>query len=295
MELRTISYCSNFLKNGLFPPSPLLDEIMSSEKTDAILLKVVAWSETSCIVTMFTRDFGRLSVMVKGARRPKSPFEAAIDLLTQCQIVFIQKSGDTLDLLTEAKLVRRFRSAPNALTRLYVGYYMAEYLQLATEPNEPLPELYELTAVTLEQLSIPPGEPTDVTDSVEGAPRSVLQPTDSLLLRFELQSLRILGHVPSLQNCAACSRPILDRDQLAFGLLAGGLLCQKCQFGQRQLIRISGLSAQVMLEASQVDWQRRAIVDIPRQSRAEIRAVMNRYITNLFDRQMRMLEYLQSP
>ena len=49
--------------------------------------------------------------MAKGARRPKSPFEAALDVLALCRIVFLNKNSDAMGLLTEAKLERRFRSA----------------------------------------------------------------------------------------------------------------------------------------------------------------------------------------
>ncbi|MFN5395348.1 MAG: DNA repair protein RecO, partial [Planctomycetota bacterium] len=46
---------------------------MSLEKTDAIVLKTVEWSETSLVVTLFTKDFGKISAIAKGARRLKSP------------------------------------------------------------------------------------------------------------------------------------------------------------------------------------------------------------------------------
>src|SRR5688500_238043 len=101
---------------------------VSSEKSMAIVLRVVEFSETSIIVTLFTDSFGKLSALAKGARRPKSPFEAALDLLAVCRIVFIHKSTDALDLLTEAKLERRFRSATRDLSRLYAGFYVAELL-----------------------------------------------------------------------------------------------------------------------------------------------------------------------
>ncbi len=81
---------------------------MSSEKTLAIVVRVVEFSESSCVVTLFTRDFGKVGALAKGARRPKSSFESALDLLAVCRIVFLHKSSDTLDLLTEAKLERRF-------------------------------------------------------------------------------------------------------------------------------------------------------------------------------------------
>ena len=99
---------------------------MASEKSRAIVLRLVDFSESSCIVTLFTEDFGKIGALAKGARRLKGPFESALDLLAVCRIVFLHKSSDALDLLTEAKLERRFRAASRDLSRLYAGYYMAE-------------------------------------------------------------------------------------------------------------------------------------------------------------------------
>ena len=83
---------------------------MAAEKTDAIVLRVIDFSETSCVVTLMTRDFGKITALAKGARRRKSPFEAALDLLSVCRIVFLRKTSGAMDLLTEAKLQRRFRT-----------------------------------------------------------------------------------------------------------------------------------------------------------------------------------------
>ena len=158
---------------------------MSSEKSLAIVIRVVEFSESSCVVTLFTRDFGKISALAKGARRPKSPFEAALDLLAVCRVVFLRKSSDALDLLTEAKLERRFRSATRDLSRLYAGYYVAELLRDLTENGDPHPDLFQAADDTLARLD----SDGDVAAEV---------------LRFELTALRVLGHLPSLDDCVGC-------------------------------------------------------------------------------------------
>ena len=124
---------------------------MASEKSIAIILRVTEYSETSCIVNLLTRDFGRIGAIAKGARRPKSPFNAAIDVLAVCQVVFINKPS-ALSILTEAKLERRFRSSETDLKRLYAGYYVIELLRTLTDEGDPVPELFDLTREMLVQL-----------------------------------------------------------------------------------------------------------------------------------------------
>src|SRR6202165_4358620 len=116
---------------------------MSSEKATALVLNVVEFSETSSVVSLFTREFGKIHGLAKGARRPKGPFESALDLLALCRIVFIRKSSDALDLLTEAKLERRFRPADGDLSSLYAAYYIAELLSELTNDHDPHPELFD--------------------------------------------------------------------------------------------------------------------------------------------------------
>src|SRR6476469_8007331 len=122
---------------------------MSSEKATAIVLRSIDFSESSSVVTLFTREFGKIRGMAKGARRPKGPFEGALDLLALCRIVFLRKSSDALDLLTEARLERRFRAAQSDLARLYAGYYVAELLAELTEPGDPHRELFQAADATL--------------------------------------------------------------------------------------------------------------------------------------------------
>jgi len=150
---------------------------VSSEKSLAIVIRLTEFSETSVIATLFTEDFGKISALAKGARRPKGPFEAALDLLAVCRIVFIHKSSDTLDLLTEAKLERRFRAATRDLSCLYAGYYVAELLKDLTDDGDPHPKLFQAAKQTLMELD----------DAADVAPT---------ILRFEMQALRELGMCP---------------------------------------------------------------------------------------------------
>src|SRR5580658_455875 len=122
---------------------------MPTEKAIALVLRVVEFSETSSVVTLFTREFGKVRGLAKGARRPKGPFESALDLLSLCRIVFLRKSSDALDLLTEAKLERRFRPAPRSLSSLYAGYYVAELLTEFTDDSDPHPQLFDAASETL--------------------------------------------------------------------------------------------------------------------------------------------------
>ena len=77
---------------------------MAAVRTTGLVLRSVEVFETSSVVTLFTRDLGKVSGLAKGARRLKSPFRAGLDLVSVCDIVLLHKASDALDLLTEASV-----------------------------------------------------------------------------------------------------------------------------------------------------------------------------------------------
>lgn len=246
---------------------------MSSEKSVAIVLRVIDFSETSVITTLFTEDFGKIGALAKGARRPKGPFEAALDLLAVCRIVFLHKTSDALDLLTEAKLERRFRSAGRELTRLYAGYYVAELLNDLTDPGDPHPELFHCANQTLFDLDH--GEPVP-----------------SLVLNFEISLLLAVGSVPSLDACVGCGTTVRPAGRVAFSAIAGGVLCHQCRSGQRQVLSVSEGVIRVLRQFAESEDGAWRLVDIDRRVRGELRGVMNHYLANLLGHRPRMFKYL---
>jgi DNA repair protein RecO (recombination protein O) len=244
---------------------------MSSEKTRAIVLRVVEFSESSCVVTLFTEDFGKIGALAKGARRPKSAFEGAIDLLALIRIVFLRKSSDALDLLTEGKLERRFRSAQRDLARLYAGYYVAELLAELTEAGDPHPELFAAADRTL--LALDGGQAVAET-----------------ILAFELQTLRLLGHLPSLSRCVVCGGTVEAQSRVAFGMAAGGVLCANCRPGRRQVVSVSVPVMETLRQTAASDGDQAA--EIEPALRGELRAIMNNYLAHLVGRKLRMPEHL---
>jgi DNA repair protein RecO (recombination protein O) len=176
-------------------------------------------------------------------------------------------------LLTEAKLLRRFRPAGHDLRGLYAGYYVAELLGALTDEDDPHPELFDLADETLAALSA--GEPV--------AKR---------IARFELGALRLLGHMPSLDACVECGTPVAPAGRVAFGQLDGGVLCPACRGGKKEVVIVSAGVLRAMAQLADPDgraWQR---LEIDGRSLGEMRGLLNRYFSHLLGRKPRMHEYL---
>lgn len=246
---------------------------MSSEKALALVLRVVDFSETSVVVTLFTREFGKIRALAKGARRPKSPFESALDLLSTCRIVFLRKSSEALDLLTEAKLLRRFRGQGRNLAAYYAGYYVAELMGALTDDADPLPELFDLASETLAALSTS-GQVT------------------SCVFRFELHALRLVGHLPTLDRCAECGQTLPHTTRIPFSYLAGGLLCTTCRPGKTQVVSVSATALETLVRLARCDAPLEPRVLLDRALAGEVRGILNHCINHLLGRPPRLQNYL---
>ena len=114
---------------------------------EAIVLRTTDFSETSMVVTFFTRENGKVTCLAKGARRLKNPFDTSLDAMNICRILYYPKIGDVLQLVTEAKLTERFRV--DSTTAIYAGFHVifdllclkffriSSYYNVISQPDHP--------------------------------------------------------------------------------------------------------------------------------------------------------------
>jgi DNA repair protein RecO (recombination protein O) len=246
---------------------------VAAVRTQSLVIRSVDVMDTSKVVTLFTRDLGKVAALAKGARRVKSPFQAALDLLSVCDIVLLHKASDALDLVTEAALVERFDSLRRDLAALYAGYYIAELLSELTDLHDPHPRLFDAAVVTLRHVG-----------------DSSLRPRR--LVRFELACLRELGLMPALEACVHCGKEVETTSALvAFGLATGGVLCPDCRPGQPHVSAVSGqtLEALRVLASPGPAWRSLALEPA---AMAPVRTTMGAIVSHTLGRRPRLLPYL---
>lgn len=243
-------------------------------KTEGLLIRQSDFSETSRVVTFFTRDFGKITALAKGAKRLKGPFEAALDLLTQCQIVFLHKSTQSLDLLTEAKLVSRFRAQSRDVNVHYAGLYVAELLDSCTEPFDPAPDWYAAALLTLQRLQTSPDFRLP-------------------LLRFELFSLQAMGLLPEFDQCV-CGQPVqANAQQWSVWIQQGVLLCSQCRRPESSSRPLTGEVLDWLRRLSQTDIACELDALPPLPSLKQMRPLMTALFSQALERRPQMLSYLQ--
>ena len=205
-------------------------------KTEAIILKGMKYRETSKILTLYTRQYGKISVIAKGARSPKSKFGSALEPMNYVLAVLYKKDNRDLHLLTQCDLMKSFRGLSEDMDRLHAAMAVVELVNAVAHAEEQNERLFITTVQSLEEIN--------------RATRNALH----VFYCFEMRLSDILGFRPNFRNCFGCGR---DIDAAAAGtkgvelhLSGGGAFCANCShksIGQGR-ISLAGLKAMQRLQ-----------------------------------------------
>ncbi len=184
--------------------------MIANLSTLAVVLKTTPYSETSLVVRVFSRDYGKFSLMAKGARRPKQNLESVLAPPNQIQLDVLYRDGRELQILTRAEFDRRFTIFSTDLVRSTAALLAVEMLDRSVHDADPHPLLYRLITATLGAL-----------DDGEIAP--------TILIDFyQLHLANQLGFAPQLEHCVICGN---DLEAAILDQVNGDLTCVNCGGG----------------------------------------------------------------
>jgi DNA repair protein RecO (recombination protein O) len=126
---------------------------MNQQKTLGIVLARTNYGEADRIITVLTPDHGKLRLMAKGVRRPKSKLAGGIELFSVSQLVFIRGRGD-ISTLVSSRLAKHFGRIVQDITRVQLGYELIKTVNKITE-DEPEASYFELAEQTFAALDEP--------------------------------------------------------------------------------------------------------------------------------------------
>jgi len=125
---------------------------METERAEAIVLRVQPVTESSLLVLWFTREFGKLKTLAKGARRPKSPMRGRIDLFYEDEISFLRSGRSDLHLLHECFLENPHTALRASVPVLAAASHACELVDALTAVEDAHPDLFSLLAEMLTSL-----------------------------------------------------------------------------------------------------------------------------------------------
>ena len=180
---------------------------MPTYQADAIVLRRLDYGEADRILTLLTREHGKLAAIAKGSRRAKARSGSGLDLFTRSQMMLAK--GRNLDVVAQSERRGDTRNISGDLVRTAYACLVAEVADKVLEDRHPVDDVFELVAITLDRLN---------------APERVARADAAWFL---MRILELLGYQPQLQDCAGCGTP-LPESPAWFSPLLGGVLCARC-------------------------------------------------------------------
>ncbi|MBM3245005.1 MAG: DNA repair protein RecO [Candidatus Omnitrophica bacterium] len=181
---------------------------MPIHKTEAIVLRKRDFRETSIIAEFFTREFGKLSGLLKGIRTDQKKFASTLEPFSFNEIVFYRKRNSTLHLVSQCDVRDNFNNTRSSIFKVGAGSLIVELIGALMQEEDQNEGIFNLAMTCLKEL--------ETNNNV-----------DKILTIFKIKVLALSGFKPNFDSCVSCDSKVMD--QTKFSLALGGLLCPKCQ------------------------------------------------------------------
>ena len=175
--------------------------------TKAIVLKRIPYSDTSLICRLFTKDKGKITILAKGAWRPKKSMGALLEPISHIHIQYYHKNNRDIQILKDAGFIQHYSTLRNSLNRIILGLAVVEIIDKSTQESNPHPILYRLSWRVLDKLN------------------NENQNHESIFAFFLYQFSLRMGFMPNVSNCGKCNSKII---QGGIDELSGELVCSDC-------------------------------------------------------------------
>ena len=178
-------------------------------KTEAVVLSKMNYGDSSNIATLFTEELGKLSVIVKGGRSPKSKYGKIVDPLNYLLVVIYNKETREVQLLSNADIIEHFPGIRNDLVKLSYTYAVIELVKNLIAEQESNKKLFKGVIKILERIN-----------------KSDENPAISFG-RFFLFFLKEIGYEIQIDSCAICGKQV--NSNTVFYHRDKGLICGLCK------------------------------------------------------------------
>jgi len=243
-----------------------------SFRLEAVVLRHADWGEADRLLSLYSRERGKVRAVAKGARRIKSRKAEHLEPFTR--LVLQLAKGRDLPIVTQADTLEAYLPLREDL--LLTGYaaYVVELVDRFTYEGES--ESYPIYRLLVETL---------------GRLASGADPWTALRY-YEVHLLDHLGFRPQLFECANCAARIEAVDQF-FSPAAGGVLCPRCGTGLPGAWPITMDALRYLRHFQRSDYADAQRAQPGPESRAETETLMQKYFTHILERALNSPDFLK--
>ncbi|AJG97550.1 MULTISPECIES: DNA repair protein RecO [Clostridium] len=242
---------------------------LSIVETKAVIIKTQDFKENDKLVWFYTEKLGKITAIVRGAKKSKSKFLALT--LPLCYGEYMVYKGKSLYTLQEGKIIQSFQGLLNDLHKLTYSSYLCELIDIACTDNEINMELFKTLITTLYLLN------TDALDY------------ELLIRAFELRLLKTTGYNLTLNNCSVCRKKISSSNYISLSHYGG--ICDECPKEHGVFISKGAYNALRFLMNMDIDKLYR--LNLNHEIKSEIEKVITFLVSNSYAKKPKSLEMLK--
>jgi DNA repair protein RecO (recombination protein O) len=245
-----------------------------SLRLEAVVLRHSDWGEADRMLSLFTKEQGKLRAIAKGVRRLRSRKAGHLEPFTRVALLLAR--GRDLWIVTQAETVDAYLPLGGDLVRTSYAAYVIELLDRSTYEEGENPPLYKLLIETLQRVAYE----EDVF----------------LAVRFyEIRLLDLLGFRPDLFHCVVCRSDITAQDQY-FSLGMGGVVCPNCRkkISETDLRPVSTDALRFLRHFQRSAYPAASRAKIIPHVQNEIEALMQAYMTYVLERGLKTPAFIKA-
>ena len=242
-------------------------------KTPAFVVHFLNYGESDRIVTFFTREFGKIKGIAKGARRSRKRFSNAIETFSHSMLLFSRRDENSLAVIENCDVLNHYPQIRADLARTMTASYMVELVDRFTAEGKRSAATFQLLEDFLGLLEEGHG------------------PEETARF-FELRLLRLSGYEPRLDRCILCNKPLDETGAALFDTARGGIRCSQCTRGEEGCIPVSTGTVKSLLMGNGLTPDRIRRLILSENAIRESSRIFRHFIRHILGREPRSLQVL---
>lgn len=243
-------------------------------RNPAVILHALDFAESDKLVTFFTRDFGKLKGVAKGAKRSRKRFGSGLEPLTSCTISFFEKERAPLVRLEQCEIVESYPRIHDDVIKVGYASYLGELIREVAAEREANRNLFTLLITFLSLLNEPFFR-------------------EEFIRIFELRLLSLAGYQPELSRCVICRREVNAAREHQFSERKGGLICLECFKGPHDYPKLSGGTIKMLQRAQTIELAKVRRLFFSPQACEESRRVLPPFIESRIEKPLKSLRVIE--
>ena len=245
---------------------------MNPSQTPGYVLSARHHREADKLAQVYTRQWGKIRVLVKGVRKAQSRLGSSLELFTESDMTLVKRAGSDLYVLTQAKILKSHPGLKADFTAITLLQVMADLLLQSLQDGEADGELYRLIGGTLEVLE----KGKDAREMV--------------LMGFLLRLLESMGHPLELEVCAECQGSLKGKNVFLIPH-RGGALCQDCCSTGPRRLQVSPAGLEFLKKIKSLPLEKVPVLKMAASSRRELLLCLLEYFERTIEKSLKTVEY----